>query len=101
MLNLACCATGAVLVTLYLRLNGYFTTGFAARDLLPPKGRGNVGTLNADVLVQFAGDVVDYLRGIEHRFGVTIRRIGIDAPSDPRRADIPRRQAEIALDTVT
>jgi hypothetical protein len=70
----------------------------AARDLLPPRGRGNVGTLNADVLVQFAGDVVDYLRGIEDRFGVTIRRIGIDAPSDPRRADIPRRQAEIALD---
>jgi hypothetical protein len=66
----------------------------AARDLRPPTGRGNIGTLDPDVLVQFAGDVADYLHHIEQRFGVTIQRIGIDAPSDPRRADIPRRQAE-------
>ena len=39
-----------------------------------------------------------YLRQVESHFGVTVCRIGIDAPSDPRRDDLARRQAEAALD---
>jgi len=46
----------------------------------------------------FANGVLQYLCNLEHHFGVTIRAVGIDAPSAPRREDIPRREAEAALD---
>ena len=64
----------------------------------PPRGCGNVATLDDALLAGFADDVVKYLRELEHHFGFRIRRIGIDAPSDPRPDGIARRRAEVALD---
>jgi hypothetical protein len=64
----------------------------------PPRGRGNAATLRENVVADFADEVAEYLRQLEIFFGVNIRRIGIDAPSDPRAADIGRRKAEAALD---
>lgn len=66
--------------------------------LRPPVGSGNAATLDSDGLARFADQVAAYLRQVESHFGVTICRIGIDAPSDPRRDDLARRQAEVALD---
>jgi Protein of unknown function (DUF429) len=64
----------------------------------PPRGQGNVKTLDPAVLAGFAEETVQYLRAIENRFDVSIVRVGIDAPSDPRRDDATRREAEVALD---
>ena len=72
----------------------------AGRDVpRPPVGRGNAAALDEGVLFSFADDVAGYLRQIERHFGVAIRRIGIDAPSQPRSADTKRRKAEAALDS--
>lgn len=64
----------------------------------PPRGRGNAATLDENVVTEFADEVADYLRRLEIYFAVKIRRIGIDAPSDPRAGDASRRKAEAALD---
>lgn len=70
----------------------------AIGSVRPPAGRGNAATLEPDGLALFAGHVAEYLHEIESHFGVSIRRIGIDAPSDPRTDGTPRRLAEAALD---
>ena len=68
-------------------------------DLSPPRGQGNVvAALDPGSLVEFADEVVAYLRRLEDRYGVSIRRIAIDAPSDPRSHHLGRRRAEEALD---
>jgi hypothetical protein len=54
--------------------------------------------LDDALLTRFADDVASYLRELEQHFGFRIRRIGIDAPSDPRPDGIARRRAEAALD---
>lgn len=64
----------------------------------PPRGSGNVATLDDALLTRYADAVADYLRGLEVHFGFTIRRIGIDAPSEPRLDAVARRLAEVALD---
>jgi hypothetical protein len=64
----------------------------------PPRGRGNAAILQENVVADFAEEVAEYLRRLEIYFAVKIRRIGIDAPSDPRAADASRRKAEAALD---
>jgi hypothetical protein len=66
--------------------------------LRPPVGRGNAATLDSEGLASFADQVADHLHRVESHFSVTIRRIGIDAPSDPRSDVSPRREAEMALD---
>lgn len=64
----------------------------------PPRGGGNVSALDERWRAQFAEDTHDYLRNVERRFGVTIRRIAIDAPSHPKQDGADRRLAECALD---
>jgi hypothetical protein len=64
----------------------------------PPRGSGNAATLNSEIVVKFADDTAAYLRELEAYFGVTIRRIAIDAPSEPKPNGCKRRQAECALD---
>jgi hypothetical protein len=64
----------------------------------PPAGEGNARTLERTVVDEFAHKTVEYLQAIESEFGVRIRRVAIDAPSDPRPAGTARRQAEIELD---
>lgn len=64
----------------------------------PPRGAGNVGALDPITIKRFAEDTVAYLRGLEKCFNVLIRRVAIDAPSDPRSNNLKRRRAELALD---
>jgi hypothetical protein len=64
----------------------------------PPRGYGNVASVDSSTVASFADETALYLRLLEKHFGVSIRRIAIDAPSDPRRDCLPRRLAERALD---
>jgi hypothetical protein len=73
---------------------------FALRGIspLPPKGLGNPAALQETVVHSFTEAALEYLIAIEHRFGVQIERIGIDAPSAMRQPALKRRAAEAALD---
>jgi hypothetical protein len=71
----------------------------ADRDApLPPRGYGNVASLEPATVASFADETAHYLRLLEKHFRVSIRRIAIDAPSDHRLERLPRRLAERALD---
>ncbi len=71
----------------------------AARDAPePPRGYGNVASINPLTVGSFVDDTAIYLRGLEKRFDVSISRIAIDAPSDYRLECLSRRLAEAALD---
>jgi len=65
----------------------------------PPKGQGNVGALERTVLEEFASSAAKYLQTIESKCRVKIARIAIDAPSMPRADGVPRRAAEVELDS--
>ena len=58
----------------------------------------NAKTLDVATVTEFAESTAQYLRDVEHAFGITIRRIAIDAPSDPKMDGCRRRDAEIGLD---
>jgi Protein of unknown function (DUF429) len=64
----------------------------------PPRGHGNVASLDSSTVASFADATSRYLRLLEKHFAVSIRRIAIDAPSEPRPDYLQRRQAETALD---
>ena len=64
----------------------------------PPRGQGNARILKHEPVEEFAQRTAAYLREVESEFGVQIRRVAIDAPSDPRPQGAPRRKAETELD---
>lgn len=64
----------------------------------PPAGKGNAQILDEPTVTGFADDVAAYLRTVEEAFGVRVKRIAVDAPSDPKSNGASRRQCEIALD---
>lgn len=64
----------------------------------PPIGAGNAATLNGRAVEEFATRTVEYLQAIESEYGVRIRRVAVDAPSDPRPNTVARRRAEAELD---
>ncbi len=68
--------------------------------VVPPPGGGNVAALDAAKVTTFVRDVVVYLRAIEATCGIKIRRVAIDAPSDPKKDGISRRCAEAGLDAL-
>jgi hypothetical protein len=78
-------------------LNSYRESKKGAAEAKPPQGTGNAKTLEASVTDEFASASVIYLQEVQSEFGVRIRRVAIDAPSDPRRPDMQRRSAECAL----
>lgn len=65
---------------------------------LPPRGSGNAKILDNAIVKDFAESTARYLREVERTFSVTIRRIAIDAPSDPKTDGALRREAEKGLD---
>ena len=65
---------------------------------IPPRGSGNAKILDNATVKNFAESTAQYLRDVENAFGVTVRRIAIDAPSDPKINGCRRRDAEIGLD---
>jgi hypothetical protein len=68
------------------------------RDLpTPPRGSGNAASCDPLIVTAFADETARYLRIVERHFGVSIRRIAIDAPSAPKRDCLDRRLAEDAL----
>lgn len=66
--------------------------------LVPPRGHGNAKTLDDKTVKDFAESTAQYVREVEKVFGVTIRRIAIDAPNEPKIDGSPRRKAEKGLD---
>src|SRR5579862_8035912 len=51
----------------------------------PPVGQGNARILQDTQSVdRFADEAAAYLRSVESEFDIDIRRVAIDAPSDPR-----------------
>ena len=67
--------------------------------LAPPSGYWNAVIVRDSHLVKtFAKSTLQYLREVENIFGVTIKRIAIDAPSDPKTDGATRREAEKGLD---
>jgi hypothetical protein len=65
---------------------------------LPPQGSGNAKILDDTTVKEFAESAARYFREVELAFGVTIRRIAIDAPSYPKTNGTGRREAEKGLD---
>jgi len=66
--------------------------------LVPPRGHGNAKILDGEIVREFVESTVRYLREVEKVFDVTIRRIAIDAPSEPKTIGADRREAEKGLD---
>src|SRR5436190_1815628 len=64
----------------------------------PPLGRGNALILDAQAVADFADETARYLKWIESEFRLNIRRIAIDAPSEPKQVGAARRLCEIGLD---
>lgn len=64
----------------------------------PPRGHGNAAVLDPKVVRRFADDVAIYLERVARALGVSLMRIGIDAPMAACRPDRPRRAAEVAMD---
>ena len=67
-------------------------------SFVPPSGHGNAKSLNDTIVRDFAESTAKYLHAVERACGVTIRRIAIDAPSDPKNDGLSRRDAEKGLD---
>ena len=66
----------------------------------PPQGHGNAVIIrDSHTVKDFAESTLRYLREVEKSFGVAIRRIAIDAPSDPKTDGATRREAEKGLDS--
>jgi hypothetical protein len=72
---------------------------YGQEGIMPPRGQGNVKSLDLKTVADFADFTARYLHAVEDRFRVTIRRIAIDSPSTPKVTGTPRREAEKALDT--
>ena len=63
----------------------------------PPRGSGNVASLDRTVVRRFARDAARYLRAVADWQQLEIVRIAIDAPRDYRAEDLPRRAADAAM----
>ena len=68
------------------------------RTIKPPRGQGNIATLEDIIVQQFAQETATYLENVALVENLNIIRIGIDAPRDYRPENMPRRYAEEALD---
>lgn len=71
---------------------------FAKAVRSPQKEKATARILEPQVVAAFAEATAAYLRDVELGFGVRIRRVAIDGPSDPRPTGAPRRKAEAELD---
>jgi hypothetical protein len=64
----------------------------------PPRGKGNAKAIDQPPVEAFAEETAKYLKAIEASQAVTIRRVAIDAPSNPKRPEDSRRECERSLD---
>ena len=87
-------------ISVCVRRNKNLTPLFLRSKLVPfpPRGHGNAKILDDEIVMDFTESTFRYLRVVEKVFGVTIRRIAIDAPSEPKANGAARREAEKGLD---
>jgi hypothetical protein len=87
-------------ISVCVRRNKNLTPLFLRSKLVPvpPRGHGNAKILDDETVMDFTESTFRYLRVVEKVFGVTIRRIAIDAPSEPKANGAARREAEKGLD---
>jgi hypothetical protein len=64
---------------------------------LPPRGQGNLKAVEPVEVEKFTEEAFQYLKQVEKDCRVRIKRIAIDAPSDPKTNGTNRRAAERAL----
>jgi hypothetical protein len=64
----------------------------------PPQGKGNLATFNCELVSRFAEDAARYIVQVCNELGLIPTRIGIDAPSSPKKDDVARRLCEKGLD---
>jgi predicted nuclease with RNAse H fold len=67
-------------------------------SFLPPKGAGNVATLNRENNYRYAREIKQYILRICEAHNLTPKRIALDAPLTPKNGSLKRRLAEQALD---
>lgn len=65
----------------------------------PPRGAGNVATLDEAQVQRFASDAANYVEAVCNHLKATPVRIALDAPSIPTPLGKTRRDAERALDS--
>lgn len=65
-----------------------------------PRGSGNRASLDTATVAAFAEQTVAVLDALSDVYGLSIERVAIDAPSSPCSADLARRRAERAMDTL-
>jgi hypothetical protein len=93
-------AKGKRLPVVVCRRRGFLLEPLPLRtaNARPPRGAGNAKVLEPTAVFDFALASAAYLQDVQSEFGVRIRRVAIDAPSDPRPRGAPRRKAEAELD---
>jgi hypothetical protein len=93
-------AKGKSLPVVFCTWDGDRCVPLPIRDLgiKPPRGHGNAAVLDRDLISEFVSEAADFLAAVASGFGVSIRRIAIDAPRAPAAAIGQRRLAEAALD---
>ena len=64
----------------------------------PPRSAGNICALDPEWVANFAKSTAAYLHAVEVEFDVSIQRIAIDAPSEPKLSGEQRRKSEVELD---
>ncbi len=99
-IDVACAKRKRLPIVVCERVDGALTPlQLRSRGLpLPPSGMGNASSIDVEVVMRFAEDAAGYLQEIERRFEVEIKRIAIDAPSEPKLDGEDRRASETALD---
>lgn len=97
-IDVACAKQKRLPVSVVVRRNGIAEPlPLRKCGILPPLGAGNRRALDQRWRSEFVEATYDYLRALEAHFGITIRRIAIDAPSDPKAEGMERRRCERAL----
>ena len=98
-IDVACAKKKALPISVCVQRGGKLTPlPLRTAAFRPPLGGGNVLALEADWRTDFAARAEHYLREVEKAFSVQIKRVALDAPSEPCQAGVTRRRAEKALD---
>lgn len=91
-IDVACAKKKALPISVCVQRGGKLTPlPLRTAAFRPPLGGGNVLALEADWRTDFAARAEHYLREVEKAFSVQIKRVALDAPSEPCQAGVTRR----------
>ena len=86
-------------VSVCIRQDGRLTpVPLRGGPVAPPRGSGNVASLDRSIVRRFARDTAKYIEAVARQHHLEIARIAIDAPREYRPEGTPRRAAELAMD---